>query len=198
MINRCLILISALTVFALAGGAQAASVSCAGNKHTISYEGNTAEQSTAVCAAGNLDGSSDLTFNSMTFGLGINDQGNSVAGSPLSWLTDPMSTMGGTGLRNWGITLASDWIGKVVLELKQSDTYSLFDVTGSCDFTANSCIGTWSTSGPAGSTNDLSHTRAWYKDGPIIPPAPVVPLPAAGWMLVAGLFGLGAMRRSQS
>lgn len=171
--------------------AQAATVSC-GN---VDYTATVAEQSTAVCSSGNLNESGDISFDGMTFGLGIRDSGASVSGSPMAWVTDPMSNELGTGMLDWSISLASDWMGVVLLELKQASTYALFDVTDSCNFATNSCGGFWSTSGPGRSSNDLSHTRAWYMttdDGG--GPSPV-PLPAAGWMLIAALLGMAGMRK---
>lgn len=190
MFRKFLGAIAALAAFSVADTAQAATVTCS----NITYTANTADQTTAVCASGNLNQSGDITFDSMTYTLGIGDNGNPASGSPLSWSTDPMSNEGGTGLLDWGITLSANWVGSVILELKQASTYSLFDVSASCNFVTNSCAGTWSTSGPGNASNDLSHTRAWLKTGEVSP----VPLPAAGWMIIAGLFGLGALRRRAS
>lgn len=171
-------------------GVQAATVTC-GN---VSYTANTADQSTAFCGSGNLNESGSVSFDGESFDLGISDSGAPVPGSPLSWSTDPMSNELGTGLLDWGITLVSDWVGTVLLELKQGSTFALFDVTDSCDFDANVCSGTWSTSGPGrGALNDLSHTRAWFQDG-----LSVVPLPATGLMLLTALLALIAVRRRAS
>ena len=165
--------------------------------NTVEYEYTVNMSDPLTCFAGNLDESSPtLDFNSMTYTRGIDDDGNTESGSPISWATggDPMDNQGGTGLKNWSIQLASDWVGLVLVELKQSGTYSLADVTGSCDFGLNTCSGTWSVKATpivgsgSSSENILSHTRAYYKTS-------VVPLPAAGWMLIAGLGALGVMRR---
>jgi hypothetical protein len=167
------------------GVTTAEAASC--SEGTQYYEVNTA--SSITCHSGNLNESSPtLVYNLMTFTRGIDDGGDSESGSPLSWGTggDLMDNQGGSGLKSWSISLAVDWVGSVLMELKQSNTYALADVTNSCDFGANLCSGTWST----GSENTLSHTRAYYKDG-----VSVVPLPAAGWMLIAGLGAMGAMRR---
>lgn len=167
-------------IAAFAFEAQAVTINCGG----ISFTANTAG---ASACAGNISESSDLNFNGMTFSLGISDTGSSTDGT-LTWITDPMSNKGtGIGLLNWSISLASNWMGTVILELKQSNDTGLFDVTGSCDFGANVCSGTWSTSGPGNAVNDLSHTRAWYKTT-----GTVVPLPAALPLLVGGLAVLGA------
>jgi hypothetical protein len=174
------------------GVTTAEAASC--SEGTQYYEVNTA--SSITCHSGNLNESSPtLVYNLMTFTRGIDDGGDSESGSPLSWGTggDPMDNQGGSGLKSWSISLAADWVGSVLMELKQSNTYALADVTNSCDFGANLCSGTWSaftSNSGEGSENTLSHTRAYYKDG-----VSVVPLPAAGWMLIAGLGAMGAMRR---
>ncbi len=187
----------ALGIAAFAVETEAATVQCytnTGNPKLISYTANSAVQSTAVCNSGNLNESGDITFDGMQFKLGINDNGVSTDGTT-SWVTDPFNNQGGAGLLPWSISLASDWMGIVLLELKQSRTYSLFDVTASCNFDSNTCSGTWSTSGPGNSVNGLSHTRAWYKTT-----STVVPLPAALPLLVGGLgvLGFAGYRRRKS
>ena len=52
--------------------------------------------------------------------------------------------------------------------------------------------GTWGTTGPGQSVNDLSHASVWYSGSPTLPP---VPLPAAGFLLIGALGGLAAVRR---
>jgi len=44
----------------------------------------------------------------------------------------------------------------------------------------------------------LSHIAEAGKGLPEMPPAAVIPLPAAGWLLLAGIGGLAAMRRRKS
>ncbi len=187
MFRKLCVLSAALVSFTFFGEAQAATVSC-GNASVTETASTISD-----CVSPNINESSPIVFNGMTFQLGISDSGAPTSGSPLSWATDPMSQTGGAGLANWAINLASNWVGIVVLELKQGTTAGLFDVTDSCDFATNTCSGTWSSVSNGGAINGLSHSRAWYKTtggG-----GGVVPLPAAGWMLVSGMVGLGVLRR---
>ncbi len=97
-------------------------------------------------------------------------------------------TGAGTGSGTWSVT---DWGGltTVMAVLKGGPTFAgyLLDLSGTS--------GTWNTQGllkgSGGAGPDLSHF-AFYTTGPS-----QVPLPAAGWMMLAGLGGLGALRRSR-
>ncbi len=74
----------------------------------------------------------------------------------------------------------------MALGLKQGNHFALFQLDPTKPLS-----GTWATSGPGGSTNALSHASAFY----------VIPLPAAGWLLLGGLGALGALgsrRRKQA
>ncbi|WP_428514299.1 VPLPA-CTERM sorting domain-containing protein [Roseovarius sp.] len=53
--------------------------------------------------------------------------------------------------------------------------------------------GTWFTYEKVTAGNAFSHVNAWYKGDPS--PSSPIPLPAAGWLLIGGLGGLGAIRR---
>jgi hypothetical protein len=65
------------------------------------------------------------------------------------------------------------------------------------DFTS----GTWTVNdleGPRGGTPDLSNVQLFGTADLVlrdVPPPPAIPLPAAGWMMIAGLGALAALRR---
>jgi hypothetical protein len=184
--------VTAALGFWTAGSVEAATCNVPlGGPNSQDYTVNVA--TVVECASGNLNDGT-LMIGTTEFTQGIDDTGTSTAGSPISWGTDPMSNEGGSGLLPWSINLIAGWTGDVLLSLKQANSYGLFDVTASCDFGNSVCSGTWSafTNNPGGgSENDLSNTRAWYATDSVN----VIPLPAAGWLLVAGLGGLMAMRR---
>ncbi|WP_299782700.1 VPLPA-CTERM sorting domain-containing protein [uncultured Roseobacter sp.] len=77
---------------------------------------------------------------------------------------------------------------KVGLSVKHGNGFAFYNL----DLT-KALTGTWFTydNANSGAGNAFSHINAWYMGDPVSP----VPLPAAGWMLIAGLGGLGAMRR---
>ncbi len=195
MIGRIVLFSVAIAGFGFIGQAQAATVNC-GNAMITETDSTMSD-----CESPNISESPPFViFNDMTFLLGIRDQdGGSVptSGSPLSWSTDPYDEQGGTGVKDWGISLATNWVGRVLLELKQGTTAGLFDVTDQCNFATNLCTGTWSSVSNGGALNGLSHSRAWYKtdDGGT---GGNVPLPAAAWMLLTGICGLGVMRRRKN
>jgi hypothetical protein len=49
---------------------------------------------------------------------------------------------------------------------------------------------------PSPTGHGLSHANAWYKGDPT--PPSEVPLPAAGWLMLAGIGGLAALRRRKA
>lgn len=65
-------------------------------------------------------------------------------------------------------------------------------------YDATPLSGTW-----ASPNNALSHASIYYRpdsyddDNPSGPGGPVVPLPAAGWMMIAALGGLAAAKRKR-
>ena len=74
----------------------------------------------------------------------------------------------------------------ILIAFKHATSFGAFGVD-----TGNPLTGSWGTLGPAASVNDLSHASVFYKAGEV----PPIPLPAAGWLLLAGIGGLAAMRR---
>ena len=82
----------------------------------------------------------------------------------------------GTTSGDWTISSIAGYT--VAITLKAGNGFGAFLV----DMTT----GDWMTS------KDLSHASIYYKEGGDTPP---IPLPAAGWMMIAGLGGLVAARR---
>lgn len=78
---------------------------------------------------------------------------------------------------NWGISTLGT-AANVMVNLKAGNGWGSFLV--------NSLGGSWT------STKDLSHASIYYRAGN---PTTPIPLPAAGWMLLAGLGGLVAAKR---
>jgi hypothetical protein len=96
-----------------------------------------------------------------------------------------------TGQTAWSI-LNPNGYAQILVTLKQANSFTawLLDMSGSLS-------GTWSTVGPGKSTNAISHASVFYRGAttPPLPPPPPIPLPAAGWPMLAGLGGLVAAGR---
>lgn len=94
--------------------------------------------------------------------------------------------------QNW--SLSGMTFQHMMVALKQANSFALFKLDST-----KALSGTWGTQqfNPMGmltSTNDLSHASIWYVPDSIAP----IPLPAAGWLMLAGLGGLAALRRRKS
>lgn len=100
-------------------------------------------------------------------------------GSVLSFTTAPAT--GGTS-GTWAIDAGDFSLANLMITLKAGNTFAAFDITGTS--------GEWQTS------RGLSHAALWYRGEP--EPVQPIPLPAAGWMLVAGVGGLAALRRRRT
>ena len=87
----------------------------------------------------------------------------------------------------WSLTLASGFTASdIFVVLKQANSFAAFLLDINEPYQ-----GFWSTLGPSTSVQDLSHASVYYKPGE---PAPI-PLPAAGWLLIAALGGLAVARK---
>ena len=77
---------------------------------------------------------------------------------------------------------------QIVVVLKQSSTFSAYLFDTPVDFSDAS----WSTQWAGNQSGELSHLSIYGRgDGD----TPQIPLPAAGWMMIAGIGGLAALRR---
>jgi hypothetical protein len=110
------------------------------------------------------------------------------------WILGDATDGGGNGNldlsiidQNWSI-LNPNGYTSVMLVLKQSSSFGGFILDST-----EALAGLWGTLGPGRSVNDYSHISAWYKG-----PATVVPLPAAGFLLLGALGGLVALRRKKA
>ena len=104
-------------------------------------------------------------------------------------------TIGGvsTATPTWSLNLGGNTFERLMIALKQDGNYAVFELSGSDNILA----GTWGTLGPGGSVNALSHASAWYigkTPGGGDPPG-TIPLPAAGWLLISVVAGIGVARR---
>jgi hypothetical protein len=89
-----------------------------------------------------------------------------------------------SGQTTWAV-LNPDNYPSILVTLKQGNSFAAFVL----DMT-KALSGTWSTSGPGGSSNDLSHGSV-FVDGT---PAPI-PVPAAGLLLASAIGGIAVLRR---
>lgn len=87
------------------------------------------------------------------------------------------------GSSSWSL-LNPNGYSNIFITLKQGQSFAAFWLD-----TTEALSGFWSTSGPARSSQGLSHVSVYYQ-GPS-----VVPLPAAGLMLLTALGGLAFARR---
>jgi hypothetical protein len=132
----------------------------------------------AECFSGNDTNTIDSSFSvfGMTGWVLADKNDDSTSGDQAIVFTDAVgNVVNGTQSGNWAISSIAD-ASKVMVNLKAGSNWASFLV----DTTA----GTWT------SSRGLSHASIYYIDG-----MPAVPLPAAGWMLLAGVGGLVAVRR---
>lgn len=111
------------------------------------------------------------------------DDGNFVSGSgPVTFAIAPFD---GQNPGQWSLNLGS-YAGPVLIELFQAGAFAIFEIAEGVT------SGSWTTSQvppPGGGANQsLSHSSIWVVAAPI-------PLPAAAWLMFAGLGGLGLMAR---
>lgn len=161
-------------------GAQAATCSSGsgGNSLTATLD----MSSTAECYPGNDTPTIDSSFS--VFGMSgwvLAAKNDGADGDGAISYTDAPANGSQSG--SWGISSVTGF-DKVMVTLKAGNHWGSFLV--------DTLSGTWSTS------KGLSHSSIYYIPGTTGGGGGgggVVPLPAAGWMLLAGLGGLAAFRR---
>jgi hypothetical protein len=162
--------------FAFAGTAGAATIPC-----TTSTAANGATLSVthaldAACFTGNDTNLITSTFDifGLTGWILADKNGSSTDGDQSITFTSGVTN--GTKLGSWEISSLGT-AASVMVNLKAGNGWGSFLV--------GTTSGTWT------STKELSHASVYYRPGT---PSPV-PLPAAGWMLLAGLGGIAAAKR---
>ena len=186
-----LLSVVAVSAIVSAAGAQAATGVCTtgetqGGK-TSSVTSVLTNTSTDVYCGTNPDYSADPggsiveEFFGMDYTLSF--KSDEAKGDGVVTFSDPMTQEeNAPGLGSWALnTFAAGT--SVLIGIKQGTLYGAFLVS--------STRGDWYTKDGSTVTNKYSHVDIWYKTGDV----PPVPLPAAGWMLLAGVAGMGAMRR---
>lgn len=167
---------SAVAIFGGASIASAATCSIGNASFTLNPAVGSAE-----CYSGNDTNTIDDAFEmfSMT-GWVLADKNDDMNSGDQSIMFDGSvadNVANGTKGGDWAITSLA--ASKVVVTLKAGNQFGAFLV--------DSLTGTWS------ATKDLSHSSIYYIPGGGV--GGQVPLPAAGWMLIAGLGGIAAVRR---
>lgn len=158
-----------------------------------------ADASTVICTVGNTHSYTLMTALSASPCISGNDT-NTITSSfeilgHTGWIladkTDEALGDGALSLsltgQTWSLVATPDHtFEKIMITLKQGNNFAGFLIDQLAGFT-----GTWGTSGPGQGTNGLSHASVYYI-GKGETPNPV-PLPAAAWLLLSGMGGLGFM-----
>ncbi|WP_300016507.1 VPLPA-CTERM sorting domain-containing protein [uncultured Roseobacter sp.] len=165
---------------------------CGGKSFSATQAGMDLSVADAGSICGNLGGSQG------------NSTGNNSPISAAGWISgaevqgDNPDGASGQGNGNLGLTVSvasNTWsiinpnnYATVGISVKHGNGFAFYNL----DLT-KALSGTWFTydNANSGAGSAFSHINAWYMGDPTTP----VPLPAAAWMLIAGLGGLGAMRR---
>ncbi len=197
---------AAAAIMAIAGAASAATVSgtCGGGGQgekfisLFSVEANTS--SYVLCDVKDKDdpsfpdysGTPMLSAFGMNFSLAYKSVGDVGSAQEKGDNAHAFAsfTTGSNGIGTWALNDAPSATIKFLVGLKQGTTYAAFLV--------NAKSGTWFTANSASSDPkaEVSHYDLWYA-GRVTPPS-AVPLPAAGWLLIAALGGLVVAKRRKS
>jgi hypothetical protein len=169
----------------------------AANKFSVSY--GAAAGATSVSSAIGLyffvTGADPMGIAASNFLLDPNDPFDST--TPIK-VTPADALMGFGNMNGSAFPDASDWTFAILLDkfddigAEHSLTFDLENTIGTVELSDFARLGVRAQR--QGSINDDDRPGSDKLIGFATPPS-VVPLPAAGWMLIAGVAGLGAMRR---
>lgn len=183
---------AAIAALLMAGGAQAATCSSGGVSFTLNpdealVEGPIAGDPNPDCIAGNDDGNKGFFLDGTLWGITDWIKADKIEeddrdGDETVTFTGTLPAIGGTS-GDWTVTDYDTSSLTVTLVLKSANNFGAFLLDG------EPLTGTWATS------QDLSHASLWYSETGT---PSTIPLPAAGWLLLAGIGGLAAFRRRKS
>lgn len=193
--------VAAAAVYA-AATISASAATCQLSDVTVTMVNGSAVSSTILATScdgeypGNDTGAADSLVSRLNAGL--------FAGYSSDWSLFGKSDDAGSGVvanngatsGTWSVNFAPDAYSVFAIALKASNGYTtyLFDLGSTA---ASSAGGAWANlviTNPNGKPQELSHLTVAVRETQ--PPA--VPLPAAGWMLLAGLAGLGLAKRRKA
>jgi hypothetical protein len=178
--------ISTVAIADRAEAIPAPTISCADGTITI-------EKSCAGSFSGNnLGANSDLPSNL----FGVSTWGDDITvnnGGTTSLNTVSLTITSGGSTGTWSATGLGNW-KNAMLVLKAGNAFSAYHIDLN-QFTDNIAYA-WNTLGTnrnsQGKAQDLSHASLYVADARESGPSPI-PLPAAAWLLLSGIGGLGAM-----